>query len=448
MAHRRRRDRRRDEHNWREQTNTGATHRDPEYLAAQYSSTGAGAVMEAKKPNSLMPMIFLIVLVVASVGIGILLIYFIGSQFTNMTNNPDKITAVISTDTKTTNLNVIFFDRAPSMKNPKTDKWEKVHKGPIPAGVEVLTDALSKRNIFSVNNVHTIRVTDNTRFEVVSEKSTDNFSKKIEMILSSGNVWLETAGDLFEVHTERGMIVSKGADFQVRMLPDKSVKVYAWKKGLEFKHVNKKRGVIKVKQGEMLYVDSAGIPIKTDLESRKTKWQKWNLATRGADVLTGSLKPWPGTAAYASRKAGKTRSKKTSPVRRRKTYKARPRPSYSSKTIYTNRPSTNSYKKAPSFGGTTSYPKAPTGGSYPKAKKKYKSPTYVKKPNYTPKYTTKPRAFPRPTSAAKKQKDPPKKTSSSSGNPLENKRTLNRVPGTGIGDKPVGPPGGYGVPYQ
>ena len=187
------------------------------------------------------------------------------------------------------NINPIHVDSDFSVYNAKVDSWTPRKEGLIPFGSWILTGSDSQRNIFSTNKEHTVRANTETKFLVESAKPTDNFKTKVTLELQDGNLWIEGAGDVFEVKTPRGLIKGDGNNFQV-IVKDNSARIMAWKGKLSFVPVKDPEKPIEIKEGKMLFIDSMDniIPPPPNLlaiEDKKTDWQNWNLMLKSEDLV-------------------------------------------------------------------------------------------------------------------------------------------------------------------
>lgn len=183
----------------------------------------------------------------------------------------------------------VFVDSDFSLYNAKVDSWTPMKEGDIPFGTWVLTGNDSRRNIFTINKEHTIRADAETKFKVDEAKPTDNFKTKVIMELEDGDLWVEGAGDVFEVKTPRGTISGNGNNFQITM-KDKSARILAWKGDLNFTSDKNPDKAIVIKEGKMLFIDSMDnmIPPPPNLlviEENHTDWQTWNISLKSEDLV-------------------------------------------------------------------------------------------------------------------------------------------------------------------
>ena len=183
----------------------------------------------------------------------------------------------------------VFVDSDYSVYNPKVDSWTPMKEGDIPFGVWTLTGNDSRRNLFTINKEHSIRADAETKFKIDEAKPTDNFKTKVIMEVENGDIWIEGAGDVFEVKTPRGTISGNGNNFQITM-KDKSARILAWKGDLTFTSEKNPEKAIIVKEGKMLFVDSMDnmIPPPPNLlaiEENSTEWQLWNKSLKSEDLV-------------------------------------------------------------------------------------------------------------------------------------------------------------------
>lgn len=183
----------------------------------------------------------------------------------------------------------IFVDSDYSLYNPKVDSWTPMKEGDISFGTWTLTGNDSRRNIFTINKEHSIRADAETKFKINEAKPTDNFKTKVLMEIDNGDLWVEGAGDVFEVKTPRGTISGNGSNFQITV-KEKSVKILAWKGDLTFVSEKNPDKEIEVKEGKMLFIDSMDnmIPPPPGLlaiEEDNTEWQLWNKSLKSEDLV-------------------------------------------------------------------------------------------------------------------------------------------------------------------
>lgn len=477
------------------------------YLRNEYNPDAA-AHRDYSKPKgqnsgNKLSMIVLGVLVLFSFVLGFGLVY-IGTKY--LPETLKKMTGISEPAAKSAasgdrKIKVVLIDQNYKLYNGQNDKWEYHSEKELPLNTYVKTNFASARNLFTLNDRHSIRANRNTTFAAESfaegiqpknggatdtEKAKDitlTGTKKpatplktavknpdeIVLALEEGNLWVESGGDLLSVRTSQGLVLGRGDNFEVKTLTGGGVLVYSWGGPLDFK-MKSDNSIKHLEAKQILLIGGKG-NIKKAPIAKKDRWQEWNQKFDTKKMLAGSI---PETPPYELPTTGTKPVRPAVTPRHRSTYQA---PRYTPAATpyvyqtprYIYRTTTRPTRSYPTLGGSDPYPKA-TGSysSYPTATPRYyrRSPRRRRR---TPSYyrTRTPSTYSAPGSTYRTRPTPTYRnrtetynynnssippslrnpSSTSGGNPLYNKPTATTLPGMGINDKPVGPAGGYGVPY-
>lgn len=404
-------------------------------------------------------------------------------------------------------IKVIHVDSNFSIYNEKVDAWADRAKGNIPFGTRVLTNADSSRNIFTINNVHTIRGYKNTKFVVESAEPLKDFKQKVLMAIEEGRIWVETAGDVFEIYTPRGVVKAEGGEVEVELENDGGVSIRSWKGDAKFVSRKKSLDPVEIKEKHMILVDTHDNIIPAPIEPQKNNWQKWNLATTAEEALTGVIKEFPGSLKVHPKLAGNKDKKPAGPGQMPPHNMQQPQgqlqqgqqqfQQFQPEQGQGQPPSPPSYVVTPQPGQRTGQQFGQQRPGFPSFGEEQEVPTYQGsgqqqgqysqgqppgqqgqqfggEPPKPPSYVVTPGG---PPGGVKSTPPPPPKSIAGEGEPppfkgassgqqkkakinddddddddddgddekkLENKPSMTGVPGMGIGDKPVGPSGGTG----
>jgi hypothetical protein len=429
----------------------------------------AGQDKDSAKFLSCMVMSFFVIF---SFIAGILLVYLGGKLIARNTRSgpagstvksPDRRSPDVSLmgDTeKKGKLQVVFTDSAPSVREGAESPWKPLEDFAVPFGATVKTAGNSPRNVFSADKIHTIRAYKSTTFAFHSEDIDSTLGRVVEVSLDEGSLWVDSAGQTFRVKTAQGTVLGKGSDFQVETAPGGRLIVYSWKGDTTFEPLEGQAQT--VSRGWSLTAS----PSQQNLPARIQEtnlWQLWNKANRGPRLMAGAVMPMPVV--------GQTGGAVRPPAKRPLPGKAPSPPAFKPKRVSPPPPApayTPSYRVSPyprtrqqapslpSFGDDgQAYPtatKTPSKYSYPRAKKRRtndyrrsRTSSYNNAPSYTPPPVDVPAPAPA-TPAYSRPAPAPAPAPTPTRNPLDNNPTIDRVPGTGLHDKPVGPPGGFGLP--